>query len=54
MPTVLRDEGFEVRIYTSDHPPPHVHVAKAGAIAARDAEADAIEAAGLHAMPLTD
>ena len=32
MPTVLREEGFEVRIYTFDHPPPHVHVAKAGAI----------------------
>jgi Domain of unknown function (DUF4160) len=30
----LRDEGFDVRIYTLDHPPPHVHVhvAKAGAI----------------------
>lgn len=32
MPTVLRERGFEVRIYTFDHPPPHVHVAKAGAI----------------------
>ena len=32
MPTVHREEGFEVRIYTSDHPPAHVHVAKAGAI----------------------
>ena len=32
MPTVLRQEGFEVRIYTLDHSPPHVHVAKAGAI----------------------
>ena len=31
MPTVLRVEGFEVRVYTLDHPPPHVHVAKAGA-----------------------
>jgi hypothetical protein len=31
MPTVLREEGFEVRIYTCDHPPAHVHVAKAGA-----------------------
>ncbi len=29
---ILREEGFEVRIYTFDHPPPHVHVAKAGAI----------------------
>ena len=32
MPTLIREEGFEVRIYTFDHPPPHVHVAKAGAI----------------------
>ena len=29
---LIREEGFEVRIYTLDHPPPHVHVAKAGAI----------------------
>jgi pterin-4a-carbinolamine dehydratase len=28
----VRERGFEVRIYTLDHPPPHVHVAKAGAI----------------------
>lgn len=33
MPTLIREDGFEVRIYTLDHPPPHVHVAKAGAIA---------------------
>jgi DNA-binding GntR family transcriptional regulator len=32
VPTVIREDGFEVRIYTFDHPPPHVHVAKAGAI----------------------
>jgi hypothetical protein len=32
MPTVIREDGFEVRIYTFDHPPLHVHVAKAGAI----------------------
>ncbi len=32
MPTVLREAGFEVRIYTLDHPPSHVHVEKAGAI----------------------
>ena len=29
---MLRERGFQVRIYTLDHPPPHVHVAKAGAI----------------------
>ena len=32
MPTLIREEGFEVRIYTFDHPPPHVHVAKADAM----------------------
>ena len=32
MPTLIRENGYEVRIYTLDHPPPHVHVAKAGAV----------------------
>jgi Domain of unknown function (DUF4160) len=32
MPTLIREGGFAVRIYTLDHPPPHVHVAKAGAV----------------------
>jgi hypothetical protein len=32
VPTVIREDGYEVRIYTLDHPPPHVHVAKAGAV----------------------
>jgi len=32
VPTLVREQGFEIRIYTFDHPPPHVHVAKAGAI----------------------
>jgi len=32
MPTVIREAGFEVRIFTFDHPPPHVHVWKAGAV----------------------
>ncbi len=32
MPTLIRQGGFEVRIYTLDHPPPHVHVAKGGAV----------------------
>lgn len=26
MPTILRQDGFEVMIYTRDHEPPHVHV----------------------------
>jgi hypothetical protein len=32
VPTLIREAGFEVRIYTLDHPPPHEHVAKAGAV----------------------
>lgn len=30
MPTVLRQDGFDVMIYVDDHPPAHVHVFKAG------------------------
>ena len=30
MPTVLRKDGFDFRIYFNDHLPPHVHVFKAG------------------------
>ena len=30
MPTVLRQEGYEVVIYFNDHPPPHVHAFKGG------------------------
>ena len=32
MPTVVREAGFDVRIYTFDHPPPHGHVQKPGAV----------------------
>ena len=32
MPTIIREDGYEIRIYPLDHPPPHVHVAKAGAV----------------------
>ena len=33
MPTVLRANGFQVRIYTEDHTErPHVHVWKAGTV----------------------
>lgn len=32
MPTIIREGGYEIRIYTLDHPPPHVHVAKADAV----------------------
>ena len=30
MPTVLRSNGFAVRIYPDDHLPPHVHVFRGG------------------------
>jgi hypothetical protein len=30
MPTILREGGFAVMIFTRDHPPAHVHVLKAG------------------------
>jgi hypothetical protein len=32
VPTIIREGGYEIRIYTLDHPPPHVHVAKADAV----------------------
>jgi len=30
MPIVLREGGFEIKIYFNDHPPPHVHAFKGG------------------------
>jgi hypothetical protein len=30
MPTILRIDGFSIRIRTKDHPPPHVHVFHGG------------------------
>lgn len=30
MPTIIQENGFRVVIYLNDHPPPHVHVKKAG------------------------
>jgi hypothetical protein len=30
MPTLLRRDGFEIRMYFNDHDPPHVHAFKAG------------------------
>jgi hypothetical protein len=29
-PTVLTQNGYQVKIYPNDHSPPHVHVVKAG------------------------
>lgn len=31
MPTILRQNGFDVMIFTNDHRPAHVHVFKTGA-----------------------
>jgi hypothetical protein len=51
VPTLVREGGFEVRIYTFDHPPPHVHVAKAGAVVKIDlASHHAVEIVG----PISD
>jgi hypothetical protein len=30
MPTLLRKDGFDIRMYFDDHDPPHVHAFKAG------------------------
>lgn len=30
MPTVHRQDGFQFRIFTADHPPAHVHAYKGG------------------------
>ncbi|MEX2016507.1 MAG: DUF4160 domain-containing protein [Candidatus Hydrogenedentales bacterium] len=32
MPTIVREDGFSIRVYPPprEHPPPHVHVCKAG------------------------
>ena len=30
MPTVLRQDGFEFRVRTNDHAPPHVHAFRGG------------------------
>jgi Domain of unknown function (DUF4160) len=47
MPTVLREAGFEVRIYIFDHRPPHVHIWKAGAVLKIDLSThEAIEIVG--------
>jgi len=31
MPTIIRQAGFEIRIYSQDHNPAHVHCFRAGA-----------------------
>ncbi len=32
-PTVLREKGFQVVIFSNDHPPAHVHVRRSGKVA---------------------
>jgi hypothetical protein len=32
-PTVVRQDGYQLIIFTNDHPPPHVHVRHSGRVA---------------------
>jgi hypothetical protein len=32
-PTVLRQGGYQVKIYPNDHPPPHIHVSHSEKVA---------------------
>ena len=41
MPTVLRVDGFQIMIFFNDHPPPHVHVRKAGGLVVIQLASDA-------------
>jgi hypothetical protein len=34
VPKIFERDGYAVYVYTNEHPPPHVHVAKAGALIA--------------------
>lgn len=53
MPTVLPQiSGFDVRIHTDDHDPPHVHVWKQGAVVV--IEIDTIRIRKNRAMPKAD
>lgn len=52
MPTVHREEGFAFRIYTDDHPPPHVHVVRAGTMVVVEIEILAVRE--VHRMPDRD
>lgn len=49
MPTILRIDGFAVRIYPNDHQPPHVHVigANGEAVVSLDGSSALIHTAGL-------
>ena len=57
MPTVLRESGFRVVIYTRDeHPPAHVHVWKAGgeAVFQLGGEAELPSLREVNGMPKRD
>jgi|SRR5579862_8615746 len=43
VPTIVCEDGYEVQINTRDHPPPHVHVRKAGGEARYALENDTVE-----------
>ena len=30
MPTLIRQDGFDIRMYLDDHDPPHIHAFRAG------------------------
>ena len=30
MPTLIRQDGFDIRMYFDDHEPPHIHAFKSG------------------------
>ena len=43
MPTVHREGGFDFKINTDDHPPPHVHVWYQGALVIIEFDVDVSE-----------
>lgn len=53
MPAIHREGGFAFRIYTRDHPPPHVHAVRDGAVAKvtlgdEDEAAEVLEVSGMR------
>lgn len=54
MPTVLRKDGFSIRIYFNDHSPAHVHIFKAGGQAKISLETDIPELLEVEQMPRAD
>ena len=52
MPTLLRQQGFNVSIRTNDHNPAHVHVSRAGKAVKIDLEP--LSVSRVEGMPLSD